>query len=309
MTRSADAGISACLEAGRLAVIGSDRFVPYWSFGKTLVAAIALRLVEQGRLDLDRAIDERGFSLRQLLAHRAGLPDYGGLASYHAMVEARETPWSADRFLIETCAERLESAPGSRFRYSNIGYLLVVRHLEAATGAGLGELVAGVLTRPLGLGSIRHVKTPGDLGEVDMGGVVGYHPGYVAHGLFAGTVSDAARALDAILGEEFLLAKTREVMASALPVGGPVPGRPWTRPGYGLGVMSGEISAGFTITGHTGAGPGSRIAVYRRQPSGPVAAVFVPSDEGGDGVSEFRCVSLLEDENGTPGGNCPSRRD
>ncbi|RMU72979.1 hypothetical protein ALP23_200026 [Pseudomonas syringae pv. apii] len=46
-------------------------------------------------------------------------------------------------------------------------------------------------------------------------------------------------------------------------LGGPIPGRPWITPGYGLGLMQGSIDGGYSLSGHTGCGPGSVIAVYR----------------------------------------------
>src|SRR5690348_13014761 len=45
-------------------------------------------------------------------------------------------------------------------------------------------------------------------------------------------------------------------------LGGTIDGRPWVSPGYGLGMMAGEVEGGISIAGHTGGGPGSVIAVY-----------------------------------------------
>ena len=62
---------------------------PWWSLSKTAIASAALVLVQRGRLDLDDSLLGRGFTLRQLLYHAAGLPDYGGLAEYHRVPGAR----------------------------------------------------------------------------------------------------------------------------------------------------------------------------------------------------------------------------
>jgi CubicO group peptidase (beta-lactamase class C family) len=52
-------------------------------------------------------------------------------------------------------------------------------------------------------------------------------------------------------------------MQMARSLGGSIPGRPWMSPGYGLGLMQGGEKGGLTLSGHTGAGPGSVVAVYR----------------------------------------------
>lgn len=57
----------------------SDLRVPWWSFGKTVIAAAALVLVRDRVLALDDAIDGQAYTLRQLLQHQAGLADYGPL--------------------------------------------------------------------------------------------------------------------------------------------------------------------------------------------------------------------------------------
>ena len=54
---------------------------PWWSFTKTVLAAAALALVADGRLSLDAPVRGRSFTLRHLLQHRAGLPEYGQLAA------------------------------------------------------------------------------------------------------------------------------------------------------------------------------------------------------------------------------------
>jgi CubicO group peptidase (beta-lactamase class C family) len=56
------------------------------------LATAALQLVDRGNLDLDDQIDDHPCTLRQLLQHRAGVPNYGGLASYHDAVARGEKP-------------------------------------------------------------------------------------------------------------------------------------------------------------------------------------------------------------------------
>src|SRR5215469_4837134 len=72
---------------------------PWWSFTKTVIAVAAMRLVEVGKLGLDEPRPGKLYTLRQLLTHRSGVPNYGKLAAYHAAVAAGEDAWSRERLL------------------------------------------------------------------------------------------------------------------------------------------------------------------------------------------------------------------
>jgi hypothetical protein len=76
---------------------------------------------------------------------------------------------------------------------------------------------------------------------------------------------------------------------------GPVPARPWTIPGYGLGVMMGETTGGLRVAGHTGGGPGSTIAVYRdlKSETGRMAAFFRTGED--QSPTEEGAFALLRD--------------
>jgi len=85
--------------------------VPWWSFTKTVIAATALALVRDGRLALDTPLPT-GYTLRQLLQHRAGLPDYGPLRDYHAAVARHEDAW-ARRSSRSSCSRSASNARAS----------------------------------------------------------------------------------------------------------------------------------------------------------------------------------------------------
>jgi len=74
--------------------------VPWCSFTKTAIAAAALTLAHDGVLDLDAAINDEPYTLRQLLQHRAGLCDYGELGDYHMAVARGEKPWAVAEMLL-----------------------------------------------------------------------------------------------------------------------------------------------------------------------------------------------------------------
>lgn len=126
----------------------SDAPVPWWSFGKTVLASAALVLVAQGRLQLDAPVGGRSYTLHQLLGHRAGLRCYGTVRAYHKAVAASGPPWSVADLLRRVDADTLDYKPGQGWGYSNVGYLLVRRMVEEASGLPLDAALSGSSSGP-----------------------------------------------------------------------------------------------------------------------------------------------------------------
>ncbi len=237
------------------------------------VAAATLVLVEQGRLTLDAPTAPHPFTLRHLLQHRAGLPDYGDLPDYHAEVASAGQPWPVDEMFRRAGADRLRYTPGQGWKYSNIGYTLLRQWVERVTLLPLGQALTALVFDPLGVSGVRFAQTRDDLASC-WGVDPGYHPGFVYPGMLIGPAVSAASLLERFLSGHLLRPETLAQMRHAHPVGGPVPGRPWSSAGYGLGLMIGQGQPDGLYTGHTGGGPGSTCAVYQLRP-GRVAAAFV----------------------------------
>jgi CubicO group peptidase (beta-lactamase class C family) len=275
----------AVIEAGALMQAqGLAQPVPWWSFTKTVLAAAVLALVRDGRLALDHPVRGQPFTLRQLLQHRAGVADYGGLAAYHEAVARGDEPWPASELLARTEANRLRYEPGKGWGYSNIGYLMVRTLIEETTGEDLHAALTRLVLRPLGIAEARIVRTPADLAGVAMGSASSYHPGWVYHGLAVGPLYDAALLLDRLMAGALLPAGLLEAMADAHQIGGLIPGRPLKTPGFGLGLMTGIAPGEYRVMGHTGGGPGSVIAVYHQPEATPrvTAAAFAFNDDLGE---------------------------
>ena len=98
--------------------------VPWWSITKTALAACALLLVAGGRLELDRPLAGRKYTLRQLLQHTSGLGCYTDTPDYEAAVDGHEEPWSGDQHALFASGTPLFE-PGHGWNYSNSGYFLV----------------------------------------------------------------------------------------------------------------------------------------------------------------------------------------
>lgn len=127
------------------------------SVTKQFTAAAFLRLAEEGKLDLDdpaaRHVPElppawQGITLRHLLNHTSGVPEFSRLPDY---ADRRRGPLELERSLNRLYAFPLESIPGAKFSYSNAGYILLTHILERVTGRKLAVYLRAQFFDPLGL--------------------------------------------------------------------------------------------------------------------------------------------------------------
>jgi len=127
------------------------------SVSKQFTAAAVLRLVDQGRLQLDDPVHRhlpdtpaawRAVTVRQLLAHTAGIPSHTEGEAFERQKRQAHTP----RELWESFRQRpLDFRPGSAFRYSNSGYVMLGLLVEQLSGLGWADFVERELLAPLGL--------------------------------------------------------------------------------------------------------------------------------------------------------------
>lgn len=266
-----------------------------YSLTKTILAAAVLRMAARGVVELDGPAERwlpelagrpTSVTVAQILAHRAGLPDYGGRSDYQSGVAHGSAPWSDDEFLTR-CG--VDGPPVGVFAYSNIGYLLIKRLLERAGDAPLDAVLRAEVFRPLGLTSATLAERRGDLGGLLFGPSLSvpdapvadrYHPGWVAHGVAAMTAEDAARLIHGLSTPDHLPAPLFRRMRDGLPVNAPMAGRPWVEPAYGLGLMVELDTLAGPSWGHTGGGPGLTAAVYHFPGAQPVSvAVFTDGED------------------------------
>lgn len=269
-----------------------DALFPYWSFTKTAIALCGYRLAQSGVLDLDAEIEQQPYSLRQLLNHSAGVPEYGQLAQYGCDVEARAPAWSRAKMIKNARPDDLLFKPGEGWAYSNIGYMFASEQIARAAGREIGVLIDEILCKPLGLASISMAKTQAQFAKIHWPQGAGYDPAWVFHGCLIGTAADAARLLHAVFAGQVVDLDTLAQMSDDIPLGGPIEGRPWTRCGYGAGLMIGEVGSVGRTLGHSGAGPFCVNAVYHfpdMETPLTVASFAAGCDEG---VAEHEAVRL-----------------
>ncbi len=251
------------------------RFYIY-SITKTLLAALTLQLVERDRIGLDLPVQEyltdypltTPMTVRQVLNHTAGLPDYGGMPEYSAAVRANpERAWSSDDFLERTLVRGLQFPPGDRWSYSNIGYLTIKLLVERVTNLTLRDLVSRQIVEPLGLVATTVAETlddtggltPGFSGWIDPDGPVvdvspRYHPGWVSHGVVISTAPELAQIIDALFDGGLVAPDLLPQMLA--PVRVPFDHPLFSEPSYGLGMMIDPGSVYGVVAGHGGGGPG-----------------------------------------------------
>ncbi|MBN9089415.1 MAG: beta-lactamase family protein [Reyranella sp.] len=245
------------VEGGAIVHEEGDRSdVPWWSVTKTVIAAAALVLVGEGRLDLDAPLPGRPYTLRLLLQHRAGLRDYGGVVAYKQAVARHEAAWPPEVMLERARADQPAGEPGTAFGYSNIGYFFVREIVERAAGAPLGPALDRLVLQPLGIAGVRLATGRGELAP-------DYDSRWVYHGSLIGPLARAALFMDGLLSGRLLRPDLLTAMLERVPIGDLPEGLFWKSAAYGLGIAGGRAEAGPELIGHTGGGPGSTVAVYR----------------------------------------------
>lgn len=129
------------------------------SVSKLFTAAIAVRLHEAGKLDLDADVTRyvpafpakaSPVRIRHLLGHTGGVRHYGDQdpvfrPGYSATLADGLKIFAADPLLFE---------PGSKYEYTSYGYNLLGAALENAGGADFLTLLAEQVAKPLGLASV-----------------------------------------------------------------------------------------------------------------------------------------------------------
>lgn len=123
---------------------------------QTFVAAEALLLAEQGKLDLDAPASTylpvpqlaNGATTRQLLGHRAGIPDPGP-EPYAAIFTAPDVRWSTEQFLAPI--PEASDPPGEKYYEDATNYVLAGLVVEKVSGRTTAAAIDEDLWTPLGL--------------------------------------------------------------------------------------------------------------------------------------------------------------
>ena len=131
------------------------------SLGKQFTSALVVMLAEEGRLGLDDPITRwfpeaaeqwKGITVRHLLTHTSGIPDYAD-----STLDYRRD-YTEDDLLRLAEGLPLAFPPGTRWSYSNTGYVLLGLVIHRVTGTFYGDLLRERIFRPLGMRTARIIS-------------------------------------------------------------------------------------------------------------------------------------------------------
>ncbi|MBA2356493.1 MAG: beta-lactamase family protein [Acidobacteria bacterium] len=279
------------------------------SLSKAVAAMVALRLVELGRLSLDEDVNARLTSwqvppsaaaegvpvtLRRLLSHTAGLtvsgfPGYAVDAPVPSLVQLLGGAAPAN-----TAPIRIDTKPGTTYRYSGGGYQVVQLLIEDVTRRPFAEVARELVLDPLGMTHstfqqpLTGPRLAGSAAGHDGDGAIipgkrHTYPELTAAGLWT-TPSDYAQVILEVQQPRRVLRRaTADTMLTPVLDGY----------GLGFGVQETDGQASFS---HGGSNRGFKCVVrgYRGRPRG--AVVMTNSDNGSRLANEvMRAVAVEYD--------------
>ncbi|WP_394614215.1 serine hydrolase domain-containing protein [Lentzea sp. JNUCC 0626] len=275
-------------------------YVRIGSNTKTFVAAAVLRLVADGRIGLDDAVDahlpefgvDNRITVRMLLQHTSGIFNHTG-EYYEDGTFAPGIPWQGREWLDHrfqahrpedlvrfALAKPVRFEPGADWSYSNTNYVIARLLVEKVAGIPFAEAMHQLVLAPLGLNDTsvptgpeiaephahayyRHEDETIDLTRLD--------PSWISSGGdMISTTADLATFIGALVRGELLPAPLLAEMFD-----------PHPKVGYGLGVFV-QDTAGGKVISHNGGAMGHAALMYATADGGKVltAALNYVDDAG-----------------------------
>lgn len=261
------------------------------SVGKTYVAAVMMQLVAEGKLQLDdlagkwlgreawfaRVPNAKALTLRMLLSHTGGVPEYYDKPSFNEQMKANlYKVWKPEELIAHILDMQPLNAPGAAFSYADTNYLLIGLVIEKATGKTYYQELERRILRPYKLRDTEPSIKPqlrglvpgySNLGRQLFGfadektvkdGKYAFNPQmeWTGGGLIS-NAEDLARWARIYVAGDVIPAALREEMIRVTQPMGPNP----NAPRYGLGVIIAQTPFGPAV-GHSGFMPGYLTEMY-----------------------------------------------
>ncbi|WP_278601662.1 serine hydrolase domain-containing protein [Actinomyces naeslundii] len=243
---------------------------------KTFVAVVVMQLVQEGKVGLDEpietylpglikgeGIDGSKITVRQLLQHTSGLPEYNDTTPGSGDIFQVKDHYIPPRDLLGTALGKPAAfEPGTQWKYTNTNYIVLGMLVERVSQRPVGEQIDERIVKKLGL-SHTYFPAPGDRS------IKGTHPqGYHlsaegkleditemdpawgwAAGAMVSTPSELNTFFQAVFDGRLLTRASIDEMKN-----GAVDASSYLGPGtvYGLGLIGRSLSCGGTSWGHGG---------------------------------------------------------
>jgi D-alanyl-D-alanine carboxypeptidase len=246
------------------------------SMGKMFTAVAILQLVEEGRIRLGDTIAHflpdypntllaKKVTIEHLLSHTGGTGDiFGPKYDGHSKV-----PSSPESFIALYGTRDVEFEPGSKWYYSNYGYILLGAIIEPVTGQPYSAWYAKKIFKAAGMHTTSQAPPPGDGGAVPYTGAsgTGLKPLPPYYGTSAGggysTVDDFFAFANAIQSNHLLDAKHTSLLTTGK----------YNNGAYSLGLAV-STRNGVPAYGHGGSAPGVNGDLTIYPESGYITAIL-----------------------------------
>lgn len=284
--------------------LDADSVFELASLSKPLTAAGVMLLREQGLIAYDEPVTQwmpelpyPGISVRHLLQHTSGLPDYMALFMAHWDPAVIAVNQDVLDMLVRHRPEAL-FAPGEHWSYSNTGYVMLALLIERASGLPFASFMDRYLFKPLGMSrtsihnrrkqpttidnyaygyvydtDLQQYRLPDDVAGLEL---VVFLDGIQGDGTVNATLLDLYRFDQAIRSGSLLPpAAWAEAFEPARLNGGETFG-------YGFGWILGDSEDTGPWSAHNGGWPGYSTCMYRFDNGGQTIIILSNTDKDGE---------------------------
>ena len=241
------------------------------SVGKQFTATAVMMLVEQGKIGLDDPLTKyfpdapaswNDVTVRELLSHTAGFTDYPEKFDFRK-------DWTEDELLKMVEGMPLAYPPGTKWDYSNLGYLTLGLLIHRVTGEFYGDFLQERIFKPLDMKTTRIISEADiipnraagyrlEKGELKNQEWVAPMVNTTADGSLYFSVLDLAKWDAALYTEKLLKRSSLDLMWTPVKL---KDGQP-NKDGYGFGWFVGS-QHGHRVVHHDGAWQGFKSAIAR----------------------------------------------
>lgn len=288
------------------------------SVSKQFTAVGILLLKDRQQLTLEDTLRKffpelpyTNISIRQLLTHTSGLPDY---------IDIMERKWDKSKIafnkdVIGVMAKEkvaLNFKPGEKWEYCNTGYMLLASIIEQVSGKSYNEFLADAIFKPLGMNYSRAYNTrrssPSRIPDYALGfiysdslqsyvipdsiakyDVVRYLDGVQGDGTVNSTTGDLFKWDRALKNSTLLsLSTQKEMFAEQCPIYGG-----YAHYGYGV-MINNNDPLGISIA-HSGSWPGYKHYMVR-YPDTDICIIVLTNNTGNPGVISSGIAQILKNK-------------